>query len=160
VAQTSVCGIELSQTEVWATTRHDNSIAHSQAETLHAEFQPVRLWRYRSPNNFAAGWAFSISVVETKLEKAQFFTRGVPTIADPVVDEKTVRLKTPNDNSDLRRMGSGEVPGDVRVKAGNDQAAQLYFYCVFIKVKNTGPYDFVFSDAGTRKELKRTRFDL
>jgi hypothetical protein len=41
-----------------------------------------------------------ISVVETKLEKAQFFTRGVPTFADPVVDEKTgqrlLRVLSPN----------------------------------------------------------------
>jgi len=54
------------------------------------------------------------------------------------------------------------VPADVRVKAGNDQAAQLSFYYIFIKVKNTGPkkiisvaYDFIFTDAGTREELKR-----
>jgi hypothetical protein len=103
-----------------------------------------------------------VSVVGTKWEKIRTFTRAVPTFPAPVVSETSGQLKPPNDNSDLRRMGGGEVPADVQVKAINDQTAQLFFYYIFIKVKNTGPkkirsvaYDFIFTDAGTREELKR-----
>lgn len=103
-----------------------------------------------------------ISVVETKWEKTRIFTRGVPTMPEPVVDDVTGQLKPPNDNSDLRRAGGGEVPADVRTKALNDKIAQDYFYYLYIKIKNTSDkkilsvaYDFVFTDPGTKEELKR-----
>ena len=102
-----------------------------------------------------------ISVVETKWEKMRVFTRGTPTFADPVVSD-TGMVKPPNDNSDLRRMGGGEVPPDVRTKAINDEMAQNFSYYLFIKVKNTSSkkilsvaYDYVFTDPGSKQELKR-----
>jgi hypothetical protein len=103
-----------------------------------------------------------ISVVETTWKKIRLFNLALPpTIAPPVVSD-TGMVKPPNDNSDLRRTGGGEVPPEVRTKAINDDIGKDFSYYLFIKVKNTSPkkilsvaYDFVFTDPGTKEELKR-----
>jgi len=87
-----------------------------------------------------------------------------PVFAEPKVNENTGQVMPPDDNTDLRRT-NGSVPPEVSTKARRDQEKLIYAYSYSIKVSNAGAkkvrsmaWDYVFSDPGTKNELRRHSF--
>jgi len=95
-----------------------------------------------------------VSVLECKWEKVRRHDSSTPVIEPPKTDDNTGQVKPPNDNSDLRRSNVN-VPFEVSENA-------MYSYSYSIKVKNAGAkkvrsmaWDYVFSDPGSKSELRR-----
>jgi hypothetical protein len=105
-----------------------------------------------------------VSVLECKWEKVRRRDSSAPVIAPPKVDDNTGQVMPPNDNSELRRTNVS-VPVEVSDKARRDDEKLMYSYSYSIKVSNAGAkkirsmaWDYVFSDPGTRDELRRHSF--
>jgi hypothetical protein len=105
-----------------------------------------------------------LSVLECKWEKTRRRDMSTPVIAPPKVNENTGQVMPPDDNTDLRHTNVS-VPPEVSAKARRDDEKLMYSYSYSIKVSNAGAkkvrsmaWDYVFSDPGTRNELKRHSF--
>lgn len=109
-----------------------------------------------------------VSVLNGEWEKGRLpvKTKTPYDLTDPNTNQvnENKQVLPPDSQRDLRRI-DGSFPEDVKEKMRRDAKALDYAYFYSIQVKNEGPkkirslaWDYVFSDPGSKQELKRQSF--